>query len=258
MPCPSLVLSLGWKGCFGQEDKFVLNVSEKGQGTGVWWTVYQANFPLLLVGEVQDLSVLPIPVKSSIFLQMWGMATMQFCCWRLLRRRETFLGTKDTLGRHPVKPTTISSVSDWAFILLFFLFLRLHTFPKHPKSQELRLKICWNYWKNPLILLDEAKIAFQGAGCIKLFNSNAALPVWCKAAASAGTIHLHHAVELAVGASNHCPYQCMPMWQNFHHLVLPLLSNRMGLRLFFSVWKHNRNVMLRLLWHWVPARQFTG
>lgn len=235
MPCPSLVSFLDWKGCFGQPfvpqaDKLGLHLwVKKGQSTVFRWNVYQDQFPPSTCRGSARSPCPPLPCQEQHLFANEGDSSNAVLLLEAPEEKRNILGHQ----RHLVKPTTITSVSDWPFILLFFLFLRLHTFPKHPKSQELGLKICWKYWESPSILLDEANIAFQVSKCIKLFNSNAALPMWCKAAAGVGTMHLHHAVELAVGYSNHCPYQCIPMWQNFHDLVLPPLSNRMGLRLFF-------------------------
>lgn len=103
---------------------------------------------------------------------------MQFWCWRLLKRRGTSSCAKDTLEIVTVKPTTITSVSDWVFTLLCPFLPKVHTVPKHSvcmsRSETRKLL---EIMKKTCILLDKAKISFQVTKCIKIFNSNTALPM---------------------------------------------------------------------------------
>jgi len=106
--------------------------------------------------------------------------------------------------REPLlNPPPSPSVSDQILIHLYPFLPKVHTFPKHTmcmsKSEARNLL---EIKKKPSILLDEAKISFQVAKCIKLFNSNTALPVGCKAASSVATTYLHHVAELVAGPSS--------------------------------------------------------
>lgn len=73
----------------------------------------------------------PLLLKSSLFLKIRGITAMQFWCWRLLRRRGMSPCAKDTLERVTAKSTTIISVSDWVFFLLYIFLPKVHIFAKH-------------------------------------------------------------------------------------------------------------------------------
>lgn len=103
---------------------------------------------------------------------------MQCWCWRLLRWRGTSSCAKDASEIVTAKPTTITSVSDWVFILLCLFLHKVPTFPKHTMCMSRsETRNLMEIMKKTSILLGEAKISFQVAKCIKVFNSNTALPV---------------------------------------------------------------------------------